>query len=166
MGLSFAVLTCLLLHCPLAESVLNFGPTYSFWCFSYERYNGILGSYSTNNHSINAQDMRNVLYQSLEIHVYVLDCDIISDEYKERIMSNLDSHFSNASTGSLKLQQLDYNVYKVLSALTPPRNSFVLLNNFLSTLFTSRTPLLSNQHNIYLPTFSGFKYYLNSTKNT
>ena len=76
-------------------------------------------------------------------------------------MSNLDSHFSNASTGSLKLQQLDYNVYKVLSALTPPRNSFVLLNNFLSILFTSRTPLLSNQHNIYLPTFSGFKYYLN-----
>ena len=31
-------------------------------------------------------------------------------------MSNLSSHFSNASTGSLKLQQLDYNVYKVLSA--------------------------------------------------
>ena len=32
------------------------------------------------------------------------------------IMSNLSSHFSNASTGSLKLQQLDYNVSKVLSA--------------------------------------------------
>ena len=31
-------------------------------------------------------------------------------------MSNLGSHFSNASTGSLKWQQLDYNVYKVLSA--------------------------------------------------
>ena len=85
------------LHCHLAESVLNFGPIYSFWCFSYERYNGILGSYSTNNHSINVQVMRKfTLHQSLE--KYVLDCDFISDEYKENIMSNLGSHFSNAST--------------------------------------------------------------------
>ena len=46
----------------------------------------------------------------------MLDCDFISDEYKENIMSNLGSHFTNASTESLKLQQLDYNLYKVLSA--------------------------------------------------
>ena len=92
------------LHCHLAESVLKFGPI----------YNGILGSYSTNNHSINVQVMRKfTLHQSLE--KYVLDCDFISNEY-ENIVSNLGSHFSNACSGSLKLQQLDSNVYKVLLA--------------------------------------------------
>ena len=30
------------LHCHLRDSILDVGPVYSFWCFSFERYNGIL----------------------------------------------------------------------------------------------------------------------------
>ena len=30
------------LHCHLKECILDAGPLYSFWCFSFERYNGIL----------------------------------------------------------------------------------------------------------------------------
>ena len=30
------------LHCHLKECVLDYGPIHSFWCFSFERYNGIL----------------------------------------------------------------------------------------------------------------------------
>lgn len=33
------------LHCHLVDCILDFGPVYSFWLFSFERYNGILGSY-------------------------------------------------------------------------------------------------------------------------
>ena len=29
------------MHCHLCESVLDVGPVYSFWCFSFEPYNGI-----------------------------------------------------------------------------------------------------------------------------
>ena len=29
------------MHCHLCESVLDVGPVYSFWCFSFERYNGV-----------------------------------------------------------------------------------------------------------------------------
>ena len=32
------------LHMHLAECIQDFGPVYSFWCFSFERYDGILGS--------------------------------------------------------------------------------------------------------------------------
>ena len=46
------------LHCHLCECVLDFGPEYSFWCFSFERYNGILGSLHVNNHQIELQLMR------------------------------------------------------------------------------------------------------------
>lgn len=30
------------MHCHLKECVLDVGPLHSFWCFSFERYNGIL----------------------------------------------------------------------------------------------------------------------------
>ena len=32
------------LHCHLKENVLDYGPIHSYWCFSFERYNGILGN--------------------------------------------------------------------------------------------------------------------------
>lgn len=37
------------LHGHLQDCILDYGPVYSFWCFSFERYNGILGDYHTNN---------------------------------------------------------------------------------------------------------------------
>ena len=40
------------LSCHLVECTRDYGPVYSFWCFSFERYNGILGSYHKNNHNI------------------------------------------------------------------------------------------------------------------
>jgi hypothetical protein len=49
------------LHCHLAECILDFGPVYSFWCFAFERFNGILGSYHVNNHNIEVQLMRRFL---------------------------------------------------------------------------------------------------------
>ena len=39
---------------------------YAFWLFSFERYNGILGSYKTNNRSIEIQLMRHFV-QEMEI---------------------------------------------------------------------------------------------------
>ena len=38
------------LHGHLKECLLDYGPFHAFWCFSFERFNGILGSYHTNNH--------------------------------------------------------------------------------------------------------------------
>ncbi|XP_068678691.1 uncharacterized protein [Montipora foliosa] len=46
------------LHCHLCECILDFGPVYGFWCFSFERYNGILGVMHVNNHQIEVQLMR------------------------------------------------------------------------------------------------------------
>lgn len=46
------------LHCHLKEVILDYGPVQSFWCFSFERYNGILGSIITNNISVELQLMR------------------------------------------------------------------------------------------------------------
>ena len=51
------------LHMHLKECLLDYGPPHAFWCFSFERYNGILGSYHTNKRDIESQFMRKFLLQ-------------------------------------------------------------------------------------------------------
>ena len=45
----------------LKEMLLDFGPVYEFWLFSYERYNGILKSQPTNNRHVKPQLMSRFL---------------------------------------------------------------------------------------------------------
>jgi len=39
----------------LKDCFLDYGPTHGFWCFPFERYNGILGGYPTNNKNVEVQ---------------------------------------------------------------------------------------------------------------
>ena len=54
------------MHRHILNCILDYGPVYAFWLFSFERYNGILGSYKTNNRSIEIQLMRHFV-QEMEI---------------------------------------------------------------------------------------------------
>ena len=45
------------LHMHLKDSFLNFGPIHAFWAFPFERHNGLLGAYHTNNKNIEEQIM-------------------------------------------------------------------------------------------------------------
>ena len=53
------------LHCHLKDVILDYGPIHSFWCFSFERYNGIIGSIITNKRSIELQLMRKIVTSRL-----------------------------------------------------------------------------------------------------
>lgn len=46
------------LHGHIASCIEDYGPVYAFWLFSFERLNGILGSYHTNNNHVSLQLMR------------------------------------------------------------------------------------------------------------
>ena len=46
------------LHMHLKENFLDYGPPHATWCFAFERFNGILGSYHTNKKEIEPQIMR------------------------------------------------------------------------------------------------------------
>lgn len=52
------------LHLHLKDCIENYGSVYGFWLFSFERYNGLLGSFSTNNRDIEVQLMRKFLTMS------------------------------------------------------------------------------------------------------
>lgn len=49
------------MHLHLKDCINSFGPVYGFWAFSFERYNGILGSFHTNNRSMTITMMRKFL---------------------------------------------------------------------------------------------------------
>lgn len=53
------------MHCHYKQMLLDYGPVYSFWCFSYERYNGMLGAQPTNNKNIETQLMKPFLQDNL-----------------------------------------------------------------------------------------------------
>ena len=55
------------LHLHLKECLNDFGPLYSFWCYAFERYNGMLGKFPTNNKNIEPQLMRKCLLMQ-ELH--------------------------------------------------------------------------------------------------
>ena len=49
------------LHCRLKECVIDYGPVYAFWCFSFGRFNGTLGAMEVNGRSVEVQLMDKLL---------------------------------------------------------------------------------------------------------
>ena len=72
------------LHLHLEECVENYGSIYGFWLFSFERYNGMLGSYHTNYKTVEIQIMRKFMTScSLANMQYCLP-----EEYQEFFFDN------------------------------------------------------------------------------
>ena len=49
------------LHSHLINCVLDYGPVHNFWLFSFERFNGLLGDFKTNQRAVEIQLMRKFL---------------------------------------------------------------------------------------------------------
>ena len=57
----------------------GFGPAPAFWTYPFERYNGILGSFSTNNKAIEVQLMKKfITNQSVQAITNLADPKLIS----------------------------------------------------------------------------------------
>ena len=87
------------LHLHLEKCYKDYGPCYGFWLFSFERYNGILGKYHTNNISIELQLMRrfceNMTVSSL------LNREILESEHGHVFTKFLSSKISGTSSETL-----------------------------------------------------------------
>ena len=49
------------LHYRLKERVIDCGPVHAFWCFSFERFNGILGTTQVYGRSVETELMRKLM---------------------------------------------------------------------------------------------------------
>ena len=79
------------LHGHLKECVLDYGPVYDFWCFSFERFNGILSSFKTNNRCIEIQLMRKLLSD------HFISCSTLPKEFEENFLSLLSRSVTNSA---------------------------------------------------------------------
>jgi len=122
------------LHLHLKDCLLDYDPVHTFWLFSFERYNGLLGKFYTNNQMIEEQIMRKFLSEQhiakLNIPSEAADmfqlpnhesgslCEMYSNEdvLQLKVLSQYDSLHSDYSLHTsdlIKLLPPHYN--KVLS---------------------------------------------------
>lgn len=95
------------LHRHLKECLIDYGPVYGFWLFSFERFNGIIGSYHTNQKSIEIQLMRRFL-SDLSVHTLCYT-DLSIQQHKDLFNDFLDTNKSLLK-GSLH-QTIDFEMF-------------------------------------------------------
>ena len=77
------------LHLHLKETYVDFGPPHSTWCYAFERYNGLLGSYFTNKKNVEPQIMRRFCQHQMILRTDLLkDFDIGVIPFYERTNNN------------------------------------------------------------------------------
>ncbi|XP_066934952.1 uncharacterized protein [Clytia hemisphaerica] len=106
------------LHGHLQECVLDFGPIYSFWLFSFERYNGLLGNAPTNKREVEPQIMRRFLRDGSVLNLE--KPEMFNEEFNGFI-----SQMSNPERGTLNEISLfnQISTTKLSSRLTDPSGS-------------------------------------------
>lgn len=82
------------LHVHIKECILDYGPVYGFWLYSFERFNGLLGNYDTNQKSIEIQVMRKFLDDMHVRSIASADCLVYDN------MDLFEPFFANNKVGS------------------------------------------------------------------
>ena len=103
------------LQCHLKDCILDYGPLHGFWCFSFERYNGLLGDLPNNNRSIEVQVMKRFIRDNA-----FLSCplpEMYSEDFKglfphqKTVGSLLDAGSNSTRTCTLSLTPATEAVY-------------------------------------------------------
>lgn len=96
------------MHLHLKDSILDYGPVYAFWLFSYERYNGILGAVPTDNRTIEVQLMKRFIFDQ-QLRDESLTCEL-----QASMATDILSQF-NVLTGSVA-SQVSSDEYKLIGS--------------------------------------------------
>ena len=131
-------LTCNMhLHCHLHSVLLDYGPVFGFWLFSFERYNGQIGSTLTNSRSMEIQFMRDFLKE----HYLMPSAGNLPTIYHEEFMPIFDRWGEKRTTASTesKVQQ-----YYLLSQLANFANVLWYDNTNIRVPASYQTDLLTS----------------------
>jgi len=121
------------LHAHLRECILDFGPLHGFWCFAFERYNGILGEIPNNNRSIEIQVMDRFIRES----------NLMSFSYPELFSDKFENLMPHQKSNSL-LETTTESHISTLVGLSPEITS-LLLRNGRSTTVSYSLPGVATQ---------------------
>ena len=156
------------LHLHLKECLKSYGPIHGFWCFSFERINGVLGKYSTNNQSIEGQLMKKFLREQ---KVRMLDpppeVNYLFDSINDTAVGSLCESNHEYDEKILKLKALaefanlqsEYSITSTQIRLLPPL--------YEGTLMAHEIQKLQMIYEYIYPgiTFSHFSHFIRHQKN-
>ena len=122
------------LACHLEQCVLDYGPIHAFWCFGFERFNGILGSFPNNNQNVAITMMKKF------------------EDYLRTDVSNIDREFkpllSDLSTNPVvgSLSESDYDLVDGKCKLLKPLREYVLPARLQKHLVGMYEQMFSTSH--------------------
>jgi len=119
------------MHTHLQECCNDYGSIYGFWCFAFERYNGILGAYQTNKRNIESQ----------LINKFVQQQNVNSLPLPYELSSTLTKSFSEK--GTLKVDPLSIETAAKLYALSHNSLESLPIENQLHFASTEDVKLLA-----------------------
>ena len=97
------------MHMHLRDCCSDFGSIYAFWCFAFERCNGVLGSFQTNNRCIESQIMKKFIFQQ---QIFKLQFPTEFQDISDLLSLN------SQGKGSLKVEEVDPAITIKLNALS------------------------------------------------
>ena len=98
------------LHSHLINCIIDYGPVHNFWLFSFERFNGLLGDFKTNQRAVEIQLMRK----------FLRDQDIRDLPFPSAFCEHFDPIFSQMKNTSMDpLQDMQFYCGSLISIKRP-----------------------------------------------
>ena len=149
------------LHHHLKDCMLNYGPLHSFWCYAFERYNGIMGAYHTNSKSIESQLMKRFC-QEQEIHNLNVEVpfeisQLISSKTHRKIDNHSDTtflmHLAQAPLDQIPTSGFAFNMDSGAIKALPPCHEKVLCADMYERITVLYHELYPTEQIVHIPYF-------------
>lgn len=113
------------LHNHLKDCLLDYGPMHVFWCFSFERFNGVFGHFHTNNKAVEIQFMRKIMTAKF--------CDSFRDVLLENNCTEISEVFFNQIEASVERCRItDITMFLKVSEIMSPFTFCLDILSFIS----------------------------------
>ena len=126
------------LHNHLKDCLLDYGPSHSFWCFSFERFNGLLGSFHTNRKAVETQIMRKFVYaQNLQGAKSKANLSILTAIKQQKIVSSHgedETYFNTLNLSTMPLNDIQFFQSNKVIVMLPPFHEDTFCTEYLSNL--------------------------------
>jgi hypothetical protein len=153
----------------IRQCCLDYGPPYTYWCYSFERMNGLLGSYPTSNRSIEPELMR-ILMKNAQVEFRINSADSNGARLLlDQVLPLLDKKVRGSLKMTENFESKDLIAYlemadkidtanvitgierypgemikPILSNVYLPQNIYQILVEYYSTLYNLMTPSVDN----------------------
>ena len=134
------------MHCHLAACIRDYGPLHCFWAFSFERYNGLLGSQPTNNRSVELQLMKRFIKDNIHFECLHHAASMpLADEFQRTIAGHALLYQSLSEVKAAGTEQDPTIVCPSKYTLTVLSDDFLtVLRNLYSIIYPQRPALVAD----------------------